>query len=124
MITIELQGLEALQRQWHQLAQQAAQALAGAVQAEAERILEASMPLVPVDTGLLVSTGIVTPRADGADMRYGGHGLAPYAVIVHEDTTMNHPNGGQHHYLSQPFFEATEAMAARLAADLMTALRG
>jgi hypothetical protein len=75
------------------------------------------------DTGLLVSSGMVEAQGDGADIRYGGHGLAFYAALVHEWVEQNHPNGGQHHYLSQPFLAATGDMAQRLAADIAPRLR-
>jgi hypothetical protein len=59
-----------------------------------------------------------------ATVGYGGRGLAPYALIQHENTEFNHPNGGQHHYLSQPFFEATAGMTERIGAYVMNNLRG
>jgi hypothetical protein len=123
MITIDIQGIPQLTQALQRLAQQAQQALVLAMQAEAERILDASIPLVPVDTGLLVSSGMVEQHSDGADIRYGGHGLAPYAIIVHEDTAMNHPNGGQSHYLSAAFLAATGDMPQRLATDMAPHLR-
>jgi hypothetical protein len=116
MITVEVTGLPAVIQRLAQLGTLLPQQVIQATHQEAERILDASRPLVPVDTGLLVSTGTVEQQRDGADMRYGGHGLAPYAIIVHEDVTMNHPNGGQHHFLSEVFFAATGDMLARLAA--------
>jgi hypothetical protein len=124
MVTLDLQGLPHLTHALQQLMTRAAPALQSAIEAEADRILEASYPLVPVDTGALVSSGTVLARPDGAEIRYGNHGQVPYALIVHEDTTMNHPRGGQHHYLSAPFFAATDGMTARLAADLLPLLRG
>ena len=36
---------------------------------------------------------------------------------------MNHPHGGQHHYLSEPFYAATAGMTTRLAAAIGPALR-
>jgi hypothetical protein len=123
MFTLELNGLPQLTQAFQRLAAQVQQALVLAVQAEAERILDESIPLVPVDTGLLVSSGMVERQSAGADIRYGGHGLAPYALIVHESIEMNHPNGGQHHYLSAPFLAATGDMAQRLATDMASHLR-
>jgi hypothetical protein len=123
MFTLDLQGLPQLTQAFQRLAVQAQQALVVALQAEAERILEESLPLVPVDTGLLVSSGMVEQQSQGADIRYGGHGLAPYSIIVHESVEMNHPNGGQHHYLSAPFLAATGDMAQRLATDMASHIR-
>jgi hypothetical protein len=123
MFPLDLQGLPQLIYALQRLVTQAPPAFQGAIETEADRILEASYPFVPVDTGALVSSGTVEATADGADIRYGNHGAVPYALIVHEDTTMNHPRGGQHHYLSAPFFAATYGMTARLAADLAPAFR-
>jgi hypothetical protein len=129
MITVELEGIEALRQSWQRLQAQVGPAVAHALKTEADQILEASWPLVPVDTTLLILTGMVEgPTASGhettVDIRYGGHGLAPYAIVQHENTTFHHPNGGQHHYLSEPVFTATGGMAERLGARIGPALRG
>jgi hypothetical protein len=123
MVTVELIGIQELSQAFGRLAAQAGRAMVQAVQAEAERILEASQPLVPVDTGNLRSTGTVLRDAHGAEIRYGGFGAAPYSIVVHERTDVRHPVG-QHHFLSQPVFEATADMAQRLAQDVAHALRG
>ena len=123
MFTLELSGISQLQQAFQRLAMQAQQALVLALQAEAERILEESLPLVPVDTGLLLASGAVEQQPQGADIRYGGHGIAFYAALVHEDASMNHPNGGQSHYLSAPLLAATGAMTQRLAADMLPRMR-
>jgi hypothetical protein len=123
MFTLELTGLPELQQTLQRLAQQAQQALVLALDAEANRILEASQPLVPLDTGALVSSGTVITQADGSEVRYGNFGAVPYALVQHEETSFNHPRGGEHHYLSKPFLEATGDMATRLAADMLPHLR-
>lgn len=123
MFTIDFQGIPELQRAFQRLAVQAEQALVQAIQAEADRILEASYPLVPVDTGALISSGAVINSHDGADIRYGNFGAVPYALVVHERTDTNHPRGGQHHFLSAVVLEATGDMAQRLAADMVPRLR-
>jgi hypothetical protein len=129
MITIEFEGIEALRQSWQRLQVRVGPAVAHALKTEADQILEASFPLVPVDSTLLILTGMVEgPTASGqetrVDIRYGGHGLAPYAIVQHENTTFNHPNGGQHHFLSEPVFTATGGMAERLGALIGPALRG
>lgn len=48
MFTLEISGLPQLQQAFQRLAVQAEQALVLALQAEAERILEDSRPLVPL----------------------------------------------------------------------------
>jgi hypothetical protein len=108
--------------------------LAGiAIQQEADAILEASQPLVPVDTGALKASGLVGDLQQDAQtvsimISYGGPGEgfertpSQYAITVHEDTTMRHPRGGQSHFLSQPVFEATQGMLDRLADALRLSL--
>jgi hypothetical protein len=123
MISIAFEGIPELQQAFQRLAQQAQQALVLAIQAEADRILEESYPLVPVLTGAMISSGTVINQADGADIRYGNFGAVPYTLRQHEDTTLNHPRGGQHHFLSAPFLAATGDMATRLAADMLPHLR-
>jgi hypothetical protein len=118
MLSIDFEGLPQLMQNLQRLASQAQQAMQVAIEQEAERILDASIPLVPIDTGLLVSTGMVERQVGGADIRYGGHGLAPYAAIVELDTTMNHPRGGQARYLTQPFLAALGGMPERLGRSL------
>ena len=59
--------------------------------------MTASLPLVPVKTGALRSSGEVgdVTHAGGiamVEIGYGGAASA-YAVIVHEDLTKRHPNG-------------------------------
>jgi hypothetical protein len=125
---LDLEGIEGLQQK---LATMPAGVLAAAAQAiyeEATRIMAASQPLVPVDTGLLKSTGRVeTESAPGPEsvvkLSYGGNGLAPYAAVVHFRTDVHHPVG-QAFYLQQPFFEATQGMAERLAAAIRQHLGG
>jgi hypothetical protein len=122
MFTLELTGLPELQQAFQRLAQQAHQALVLALQAEADRLLEESYPLVPVLTGAMISSGTVINQADGADIRYGNFGAVPYTLRQHEDTTLNHPRGGQHHFLSAVVLSATGDMAQRLAHDMQQGL--
>jgi hypothetical protein len=89
---------------------------------EGQRIMERSRELVPVDTGLLRSTGItklpyVQPTIITVELNYGGAGLAPYAAVVHENLAARHPHG-QAKYLEQPLNESVEGMAERLAREI------
>jgi hypothetical protein len=118
MITVEVVGIPEVMQRLAQLGTRLPQQLLVAVDAEADAILEASYPLVPHDTGALVSSGTVRSDAQGSEVRYGNFGAVPYAAIQHENTAYNHPGGGQAHYLRQPFYEATAGMLARLAAAM------
>ena len=126
--SFSLEGIESVARALAALPGQADVALAKALYEEGLRIMATSQPLVPVDTGLLRSTGAVeTENTAGPEavvkLSYGGGGQAPYAVYVHERVDLHHPVG-QHHFLSQPFYEATAGMAERLAASIRQSLGG
>lgn len=90
----------------------------------AERLLELSKALVPVDTTTLRDSGKVVQGKGKAEFsvvyhatvadRYKNQGKDienvknpdfNYAWIQHEATWFKHPNGGQAKYLEQPFEE-------------------
>jgi hypothetical protein len=52
-----------------------------------------------------------------------GQGLAPYAAIIEFDVTLNHPHGGQAHYLQGALFPATAGLLQRIATAVRGALR-
>jgi hypothetical protein len=56
-------------------------------------------------------------------MGYGQGDIAPYAAIIHFDSTLNHPHGGQAFYLQQPLFAATAGFVQRLATVVRSAVR-
>ena len=128
----ELIGVLDLQARMQVIAQEVVFLGGIALQQEADAILDASQPLVPVDTGSLKASGkvdtisIAGPVVSTA-VRYGGtagvQGRVPerYAWIVHEDTTKRH-SIGQSHYLSQPTFAATQGMLARIAEQIRNGL--
>lgn len=87
--------------------------------AGAQALLAASQPLVPVEHGDLKASGHVEHGPDGAAVIYSATNPADgydYAAKQHEDETLNHPNGGQAHYLSDPMrTEGTAILLAMLA---------
>lgn len=91
----------------------------------AEHLLEESQKLVPVDTGRLKLSGNVRETASGHIVEYSvdSHSNSDfdYAIIQHE-LPMNHPNGGQDHYLSTPAELNSELYAEILAMSLRDAL--
>ena len=128
MLSVQLSGLPEMMQKLQRLVPAPLPAAGEALRTEGNQIIRVANTLVPVDTGLLRSTGAViapvqTSQSVSVTLRYGGFGLAGYAVIVHEDTTMNHPHGGQHHFFSEPFYAATAGMTTRLAAAIGPALR-
>lgn len=99
----------------------------------AEVILGESQKLVPVDSGTLRRSGVVTtgglPENSEEiyeDAKNGIENLkgyssskapivtisynTPYARKQHEDNTLNHPKEGQAKYLEQPFNEKSEGL--------------
>jgi hypothetical protein len=127
MLTIELDGLEAMTQRLQRLAQPPTQAVGEALYEEGNRIMGQSVQLVPVLSGLLRSTAHVErPVQDGpvveVELSYGGNGVAPYAAIQEWDVSLNHPHGGQAHYLQGPVFAATAGFAQRIAQAIRPAL--
>lgn len=102
--------------------------LAQAVYETASEIFNESQELVPVQFGTLRSSGFVsTPEISGGDVEvqigYGG-AASEYAVIVHEDLTMQHPRGGQAKYLESPAVAGIETFGARVALRAQALLGG
>ena len=105
-------------------------AINSALYSAANDILTEANNLVPIDTGNLKSTGVVT--TNGAqnippsptdlrpklDISFGGKTTgsdgANYAAVQHERLDYNHPQGGQAKYLEQPFLEETSRWPAKL----------
>ena len=91
----------------------------------AEKVLRESKELVPVQTGNLQKSGEVvksTPVGNEipkVEIIY----KADYALTIHEDLTLNHPNGGQAKYLEQPMtdhqYELVETIKKRIVELIM-----
>lgn len=84
-------------------------AAVGAASQQLEAVMTTSKQLVPVDTGVLRSSGTVTqPRRteEGVTIEIGyGGAAAPYATFVHEDLDAQHTIG-QAKYLEEPLTAA------------------
>jgi hypothetical protein len=112
-------------------------AVGAAIFMEAEEIMAASKPFVPVDHGFLVASGhvqIPQVEGDGMSVEFGYGGVAGsgnlgannaqdvgYGMIVHEDLTKHHPHG-QAKYLEQPLDEKKQDMSDRLAGRIQARL--
>ena len=127
MITLTFTGMEAVTQRLQRLVTAPIPPLREALRTEGNQIIRVANTLVPVDTGLLRSTGHVeTPIQEGTMVSVAlgyGQGLAPYAARIEFDVTLNHPHGGQAHFLQQPLFAATNGFAQRIAAAMQAALR-
>lgn len=99
----------------------------GVLQREAEAIITAAkQQYVPVETGALRASGFVAPpqvsgNAVAVVMGFGGP-AAPYALVVHEDLTKQHPVGSAK-YLEIPFKARVAGMPAVLKARLNQHIR-
>ena len=89
-------------------------------------IMAESEDEVPVATGTLQSSTFVEQLEDGTVLfGYGvfndltnpktGLKASEYMIIVHEDLTMNHPNGGKAKFFEDPVFRALARIDKRLA---------
>lgn len=91
-----------------------------AVRAGAHIILEASLPLVPVDQGDLKASGKVSSEGLGAAVSYDGISRDgyDYGTRQHEDLTLHHPHGGEGKFLEKPMHTEAPAVHAEMAAVL------
>lgn len=93
-------------------------ALGAALFKEGSRIMARSKELVPVDTGLLRSTGTVFPPVEKGDkvtvvIAYGTN----YGLPVHERLDVFHPTG-QAKFLTRAMQEAAPGFSERIAASM------
>jgi hypothetical protein len=127
MVSLDLKGVAQVTQNLQRLVQPKAHVLGDALHAEGMRIMQQSLPLVPIDTGRLRSSAAVDqPVQAGSvvsvELSYGNDGPlgpAPYAAIVHftPDPPVHHPIG-QAYFLQQPFFQATAGFTQRIAASI------
>lgn len=92
--------------------------LGQALYKEAAVIFEESQDEVPVDTGILRSSGqLGLPKIEGGelvvDITYGG-AAADYAIYVHEDLEMRHQPGKKAKFLEDPARRRIRGMDERL----------
>src|ERR1041385_3549764 len=128
----EVTGVDALARRLEELPPQIVFVGGIALHQEADAILAASQPLVPVETGELRASGhtdpvTLTATTAQCGVRYGGPGTGQrrpeqYAIRIEFDVTLRHPHGGQAFFLTQPTFAAVQGMGERLAEAIRLAL--
>ena len=117
-ITLQIDGLEQLQRRLNELAQGLGAEVGNALRAEAEIEVTEMKRRTPVLTGVLRGSLHATgPRYSGRDIevtiRAGGP-AAPYAVAVHENLEAFHRNG-EAKFVERPLMESAPHLAARVA---------
>lgn len=119
---VKVLGVRETQRAMDELGSRALILGGRALREEGEILLGMSKGQVPVDTGVLRSTGHCTgPVIQGTrkavvTVGYGGP-AAPYAYRQHEDKTLRH-KVGKAKFLEDPFNQLAPLMDARMAARL------
>ena len=102
-------------------------AIQGALDSVIQRIFQRSKELVPVRTGALRDSAVIESGIRGgmptANITYGG-GSVDYALKVHEDLSMRHPNGGQAKYLEQAFIEYESQAITEIQRAIMSLFYG
>ena len=88
-LSIQIQGIDILQRRLIKSQQNIANAIEAALTQPAREVLRASQVIVPIDTGLLKSSGRIDTTAKTSDkvtveVSYGKIPFVHYAFIVHE----------------------------------------
>lgn len=86
----------------------------------AANILGESQKLVPVDTGTLQRSGHISTDAKTQTTTISYN--TPYARKQHEDTTLNHPKGGEAKYLERPFNEKAGQLTAFVEDEIVDTL--
>lgn len=104
----------------------ASKALGQALYREGALAFAASQREVPVDTGILKNSGVLSrPYLDGGylvvDISYGG-AAADYALTVHEDMEARHNEGTKAKYLEDPVKRQVSGMGDRLLAQVRRGL--
>lgn len=127
MAEIKLEGMQKLQNILKVGGQQATTAVARALYTEANKIFMESQAQVPIDTGALRASGMVSkPYISGTtvmvEIGYGG-AAAPYAAIVHEDLEANH-EVGKAKFLEDPLSQAIPNLGKAVTESVERLLKG
>lgn len=121
MVSIRITGVKEAQAELRRIARLAPDLMEQALRVEAQKMLDASRPLVPVDTGVLMASGLIEPpQNNGGKVRvvFGYGGSAWYYAIPQHERTDYHHRRGQDHYLSEPVLSMAGGMGPRLAETL------
>lgn len=79
-----------------------------------------SQRLVPVDTGILKSSGYVIAQRDARERLLGAVGYdTDYAIYVHENPSARHKAPTQWKFVEQPFVENAERVAEAVLAAIL-----
>ncbi len=122
-----LEGVAQLQAALHKAADLAPTALAAAGLEEMEKVMAEAKAITPIDFGILKDSGtVLPPEIHGTEVEivagFGG-AASEYAIVQHEDLTLNHSPPGQAKFLERPFLARADAMPKALAAGVEKALK-
>jgi hypothetical protein len=80
--------------------------------------LELSQEYCPIETGELRASGYVEARGRTAEIGYGKDGMAPYAVLVHENPKFYHTPPTQSKFLQRAMDEDYFKILGRLVSSV------
>ena len=118
---IKIDGFKEVYQKLGLLEEEVDKAALKGVKKLAEVILGESQQLVPVDTGLLKDSGLVSTDKKNQIVTIAYN--TPYARKQHEDMTLNHPKGGQAKYLERPFNEKSGELETYVGESINKVLR-
>lgn len=124
-LTLEIRGLDQLQRNLIRLAQEGVAAAGAALREEAEIEMTEAKERTPVRYGVLKASGTVTgPEGpeQAVRMSFGGD-AREYAIFVHENLEMFH-RVGQAKFLESVLLESIPYLTQRVAANMRRRLYG
>lgn len=117
-INISIIGFEKLEANLQAITKDIMDATMDQMHEVAVEIMNSSQDQVPIDTTALIRSGFIVEQGDSIILGYGGPNTKinpktgefteQYALRVHEDLSMNHPNGGKAKFLEDPFDDACD----------------
>lgn len=125
--TVTVSGEQEIAAMLQRFPEAALKAAGGSLFRRGEHVIGRSKDeFVPVDLGILRDSGYVEPpKLDGSEViveiGFGG-AAAAYALVQHEDLSLNHPNGGQAKYLERPLLEEGASMLGTIATEMKAEL--
>jgi hypothetical protein len=114
-IKVTMKGMDKALKNIKEAQSKLPKAAASALHSEAEDIMKESKDnYVPILTGDLKDSGRVeSPVVEGQRVlvvaQYGNEKTETYALVQHENLTLNHPGGKQAKYLERPFVQRTQS---------------
>lgn len=80
--------------------------------------LQRCKPRIPIDTGELVDSDFIELNEKNSDYLITMGFTADHATLIHEDVTMNHPNGGEAKFLENQVKEDFDLNLQELADEI------